>query len=776
MSSDTSDAFKSAIELAASDLKFAEMLDLFKCHVPELEPLDFFQPNSRLRLLQPELVQNVHMYCVLYFHYCRYGPKASFSKQTSAGSSFVGTLSKAKKSDAGLYFSRNHVLSLCSVILKQKISLNCMAKIWEKLNREFKTCKSDESSKFFGELPFEIGTVIAGFTGAAPSLSETETKSSTRIAGIKRKPVKAIDLPVTPTVKRAIKAEPINADLKEPAVVKSTKNYKFVHRSTVTRQAARITSLRLKNSAAMQELIERDYRILELTNELKNLKAEHEILKSKFEEFSSMHENVCQTSNKYKKELEVCNDEVRYLSNKLLELEDLQISVSHIENKLDDPDFEIDSAIEKANADFEAGNFPKIVIRNSIKDINPKIPLAIILIRNIGRVSLENTMPLLCALGNSVFGQSWDLGNYTPKAKQRHALPPSENNKEKPAKKKISENTLPAKSYTRSLEKNVIEPAALRSSALALKDCDVGTLLFDHMSIKRGKAITVGVTTGTVDPETNQKKTKYMNLAVKQVVDTTAKGTYRSVVEILRLAAAAAADSSSAEDVQKSFKEILAKLKFQVTDDASQMRSVCEKLNELINLLGIDGEMIYIHCNAHIIPAIDSGVTKVLIDVENFLQISDQMVRSYNQSFHKVSNSTIETMLRAIFKFIGDCNKNESWAMTNQFQTFLDISGEGDKNFFKNPDSSRFGLLQEMSFILFYSFDSVSEFISKVHASNNMYKSCSLYIQCPYFKECICAITLLFYHVTAPFLVAVGAETQYGFSNLAHSELLEFFP
>ena len=87
-------------------------------------------------------------------------------------------------------------------------------------------------------------------------------------------------------------------------------------------------------------------------------------------------------------------------------------------------------------------------------------------------------------------------------------------------------------------------------------------------------------------------------------------------------------------------------LKFQVTDDASQMRSVCEKTNELIQLLGIDAELLYIHCNAHIIPAIDGGVTKVLIDVENFLQISDQMDRSYNQSFHKVSNSTIETMLK----------------------------------------------------------------------------------------------------------------------------------
>ena len=264
-----------------------------------------------------------------------------------------------------------------------------------------------------------------------------------------------------------------------------------------------------------------------------------------------------------------------------------------------------------------------------------------------------------------------------------------------------------------------------------------------------------------------------MTLGDKQVVDKTALGTFRSVIEVLRLAAA---ESGSADDVKKSFKELLSKLMFQVTDDASQMRPVCDKINELINLLGINGEMIFIHCNAHIVPALDSGVTKVLIDVEKFLQINDQMVRSYNQSFHRVSNSTIETMVRAIFQFVGDSVKNQAWAMTNDFPTFLDIIAEdGQKNFFKNPDSSKFGLSQEMCFILFYSFDSINEFLERVYAGNNMYKSCSLYVQCPYFRECLLSITLLFYHVTSPFLVAVGAATQYGFVNLSHSELLICF-
>ena len=50
--------------------------------------------------------------------------------------------------------------------------------------------------------------------------------------------------------------------------------------------------------------------------------------------------------------------------------------------------------------------------------------------------------------------------------------------------------------------------------------------------------------------------------------------------------------------------------------------------------------------------------------------------------------------------------------MTSDFQTFLDIIAEdGEKNFLKNPDSSEFGLCQEMCFILTNSFESVREFI-----------------------------------------------------------------
>jgi len=644
-----------------------------------------------------------------------------------------------------------------------------MQKIWDNLLKNFTSCKTEESRRFIGDTVFHLESMIPD-----PLIpGSTQAAYSIRSRVIKKRELS----PETPTqncsprsrIKRVRESE-------NPApAVRPNKNLALLHRSTVTRQCSRIRSLKLVNQMWRSKFNVKEAETVILTKDLKDLQAAHLKLQDQFQEHLTMHNNVCVTNKDLIGKLKSSNEKVDYLSNELHTLEDIQNDLKVLENEIEDPNF--DSVIRNAQENFDQKDFPQIQVRHSIKKINPAIHLGIILIRQIGRVSLENTMPLFLALANSVFGQKWDIGNFTPQARLRKILPPTKSKSEKPAKKEICKYTLPAKSFTRSLEKNILEPAALKSSSEAIKNCDVGSLTFDHMTINRGKAITLGVMSGTIDPKSKEKKVKYMTLGVKQVVDTTAPGTFRSVIEILRLAAAASADSQKAEDVQKSFKQLLSKLKFQVTDDASQMRPVCAKINELINLLGIDGSMIFLHCNAHIVPALDAGVTKVLIDVEKFLQISDQMVRSFNQSFHKVSNSTIETMLRAIFKFVGDSVKNDSWAMTNDFQTYLEIIAEdGQKNFFKNPDSSRFGLSQEMCFILFYSFGNVKEFIDRVYAANNMYKACSLYIQCPFFRECLCSVTLLFYHVTTPFLVAVGAETQYGHLNLCHSELLKFFP
>ena len=766
------------LKLCNEDTQFVALIKMFEKIIPDIEPMDFFQPHSRLKIVDPSVITNLHVYSLLYFHFARFP-----SKNKRSGINFIGVIGKNKNRKPGIYFNRSHVLSLYRSILRSDNDITefLLKKLYDGLDKNFRSCRTEESGKFIGDTKFNRASISSVLS--TPEIKSKRLSRSSRTVSANNSLKRQLDtLPklscsnLGKRLKRSKVVEPCDSlSLKNCS---TSKNYKFVHRATVNRQASRIKCLRRRNLICESKLASKEAEVMVLANDLKKLQEEYQNLKIEFKGFSDMHSTVCKTNSSITRKLETSSNEIHYLSHKLMFFEDLKSDLKAIKNQIDDPNFKIQSEIMKASNDFDINKeFPEILVRNSLKRINPAIHLGIMMIRQIGRVSLENTMPLFLALANSVFGQNWNLGNFTPKNRLRHTLPPTKNFAEKAAKNPISQNTLPAKSFTRSFEKNVQEPAALKSSAQAIKNCDVGSLIFDHLSIKRGKAITVGVMTGKIDLETGEKKSQHLTLGVKQVVDTTALGTFRSVIEVLRLAAASAADSGSADDVKKSFKELLSKLMFQVTDDASQMRPVCDKINELIKLLGINGEMIFIHCNAHIVPALDSGVTKVLIDVEKFLQINDQMVRSYNQSFHRVSNSTIETMVRAIFQFVGDSVKNQAWAMTNDFQTFLDIIAEdGEKNFFKNPDSSKFGLSQEMCFILFYSFDSINEFLERVYAGNNMYKSCSLYVQCPYFRECLLSITLLFYHVTSPFLVAVGAETQYGFVNLSHSELLIFFP
>ena len=769
------------LQLCHSDPKFLEMLALFEKDLPGLVATDFFQlqVNSVFSSFKTSNLKNIHLYSVLQFYFARKGPK-----NRRFGNRFIGFINKGKGSPSGVFFNRPHVLSICNFLLCNEnnetklITDYGLDKIWNFLDKNYKLHKSEESREFFGSLKFDVSSVLPEIANSSSALSRslkarkcTKVNASKRsiesVSGCKsyRKRPKTVPSPVAGTTSRTKRKE--------------SGDYKYVYRSTLARQVSRIKALKLSVKGTETKLSAKVAEVIVLESQVKNLQKKCNNLLEKFDDLTSVHAKVCKSNLELTGQIKQAKSELEYITDKLLTLEDLQNDLNNVEDTLNDPNFELESEIDKIIDDFEAGKiFPQLEARFSAKKINPAINLGIILIRQIGRVSLDNTMPLFVAIANNVFGQKWDLGNSVSKSRKRQTLPPSNSDSSKKVEKKpITKFTVPSQSMIRSLEKNFLEPAALQSTAAAIKNANVGSLIFDHLSIKRGKAITVGVMTGNIDPETKEKKCQHMTLAVKQVVDTTAPGTFRSVIEVLRLAAAADAASGSADDVQKSFKDLLSKLMFQVTDDASQMRPVCDKLNELIKLLGIDGEMVFIHCNAHIVPALDTGVTKVLIKIENFLEISDQMVRSFNQSFHKVSNSTIETMVRAIFKFVGDSVKNQSWAMTNEFQTFLDIIAEdGDKNFFKNPDSSKFGLFQEMCFILTYSFDNVSQFINRVYAGNNMYKSCELYIQCPYFRECLLSVTLLFYHVTSPFLVAVGAETQYGFCNLSHSELLVFFP
>jgi hypothetical protein len=124
---------------------------------------------------------------------------------------------------------------------------------------------------------------------------------------------------------------------------------------------------------------------------------------------------------------------------------------------------------------------------------------------------------------------------------------------------------------------------------------------------------------------------------------------------------------------------------------------------------------------------------------------------------------------------LGTSEKNHEWACQKEFLMFLELKNEPTNTFF-NPNSSRFGKNSEMAFILTYNFANVKSFLETVLKENRIFKACSVYIQCPFFREIITAVSLIFYHLQAPFLVATGAETQYGHFVLSHADLLVFYP
>ncbi len=213
--------------------------------------------------------------------------------------------------------------------------------------------------------------------------------------------------------------------------------YKLQHWSTVTRQAARISNLKTKQKHLEPEITSQKADNLILSKDLVKLQEKHKLLQLKFEKFRSMHATVCMSNLNLNQELKTSKEEVLYLTDKMMVLEELNNDLNAVESKIGDPDFQLNEEIDKIVANFDSEKeFPEILVRQSTsqKKINPVIHLGIILIRQIGRVSLENTMPLFLALANSVFGQNWNHGNFKHKSRQRHALPPTSDNQVKAVK------------------------------------------------------------------------------------------------------------------------------------------------------------------------------------------------------------------------------------------------------------------------------------------------------------------------------------------------------
>ena len=205
--------------------------------------------------------------------------------------------------------------------------------------------------------------------------------------------------------------------------------------------------------------------------------------------------------------------------------------------------------------------------------------------------------------------------------------------------------------------------------------------------------------------------------------------------------------SAGSEDPAVVLKEILQKISFAVTDGAGPVvRGIelfqdwrKEKCGEFV------GDMLWIHCNAHMVPALDTAVTEALKDVEKMMELKDHVCRKFNESFFSISSSVVTTINQAIFKNVGPSNKNEEWAVSNLFDTYL--KDKGEVNRFFNPLNSRFGKVVEMGMIIAYNLPDLQSFFREGSLPNRMYQSCKLYVECPFLNEICHALAVIYYHV-----------------------------
>ena len=271
---------------------------------------------------------------------------------------------------------------------------------------------------------------------------------------------------------------------------------------------------------------------------------------------------------------------------------------------------------------------------------------------------------------------------------------------------------------------DILEPAAFSSIFTELKNSEYCTLGADHYAEQRHKFQTQNITTCSVDGQGN-KAARYRSLGLNNVYDTCGDQTYHHVQRLVQLAAILTAKLEDAFDIEASLSEILSKVKFAVTDGALNMKAAMEKFGDWRkDITGSSEELVWIHCNAHVIPALDSGTESAAI--EKIVDIRQSVTFDFNKSFIKPSESIIFTIFYALFNNIGPSSKSQDWSCKIQYNAFLKYKGEKEYRFF-DPRSSRFGKNVEMGMILAYNFKYLVEFL-RPHICLITCSRCVIYI------------------------------------------------
>ncbi|XP_063692172.1 uncharacterized protein LOC134824289 [Bolinopsis microptera] len=806
------DANQELLSICKSDnafnIVYSKMQELYPdfhyMHMFSSPPLCFDQALAKF---SPLLNDKEYIYYLLHFHFKR-------SAIPPASRKFGPFVGKYKRSSA-IHFSRDHLLSFLAVLFQCKdITRAVLDKVWNKMHKYLLKCRTPESRNCFFSQSFDIAnfvacTCIKDSDNASPAVRTKKPRlsHSTPVQTPHSSKRKRVSKPRSSVVFRNVAVQTWHSSFKYDLVRKKVVSSKI--------KARLITSARCQHISSTLEKHKADNKQLQLENGM--LKANIDVLLHKQEHFQSQisfkdksiaelladSDNLKASLCDIKAKLRDSNNECKVLDDELCQYRDLEAQVDRIAN---DPDFKL--RISEASKSYDRSDAAdtklsnQIPMRSSRKSINPKIDIALSILRHVGLCSLEKCFETLVLLGNHVFDQEWELSSDVSNKRARQMLPsdstkgnvsesdpgptypnPSSSTSSIPAKRtmhKITKNTAPTQGYLRKFEANVYTPLALQSVAQELKSPNLvtSTIMYDGASIKKGKVMTVGVVNAVNDPVSSKVTSHYRQLGLMEMVKSDTDSSFKAVTSTLRNAAVLDSDTVSHEDVLSSTKDVFSNIDYIVTDLGGEMKPVSEKVSELKVSLGHDSRPTYIHCNAHVSPAFDSEIDKELHAIESLLDIKRYVDKGFNSSFFSSSRSCTYTMLHALFSMLGSSlyrQKEQSWSCQKDFTEFLLANKQPQDTFF-DPNSSRFGKESEMCFILAFNFDNVHNFISSIHKDNRMFKSCEYYIKCPCFIELVISVALIFYHIYAPFLVAVGAETWLGHTLLTHSQLFSYYP
>ena len=354
------------------------------------------------------------------------------------------------------------------------------------------------------------------------------------------------------------------------------------------------------------------------------------------QELEDKIENLAKTIEDCDKELAKKDEKIAKLKSKYKNLKDDYDSetfkhfeeIEEMRNKTEME--ESDEILETFDNTFNLKKVPQMKMRFGPKKINMDILKILVILRLGLGLSLQKCVMCLVLVGNHTFGQKWTLPKnkeykQNDRANRCMPAPPGSNaeqetpNEGKSGRyKDIDDYTAPAPTFLKKIIETVMEPSALGSIFAELKDPDTqySTIGADHFVEHRQKHQTQGLITSKLDPKTGKSTVGYRSLGLTNVFKTTANATFEHIKRIFQLGAILTAKSEDADDILTSLKEILAKVKFSVTDGASNMKGAIDNLSEWhTEMTGITNDFIWIHCNAHVLPALTGATEKNLKEV-----------------------------------------------------------------------------------------------------------------------------------------------------------------